>query len=423
MHEIRKIHLGRQAFTIATDAYKELQDYLHAIEDQVGDVEVVHEIESRMAELLQERGISNDKVVLMPDVTYLRDQLGKPEDFIEDADQPPSKSTASTPTKRFFRDTDNAMVAGVAAGIAQYFGIDPIIVRLIFILGAFAGGWGIILYLILWLLVPEAKTPSERLQMAGKAITVNSLKEVVARADVAGAAKRANTTVAHIITTICYIALKVIGICLVLSGLLVLLAIFTAGGYLLIHTGNLFGQDIFPVGAKEHILVYIIGACMALLSLFVIILGIAAFKRKWPISSWVIGALVGLLLIGTAGSMALGADVAPQIHDRYQSHIHSTTRTLQPFTAVDTIGSGVSIDFSQSSTYSVKVTYFDNPDLRDIKTTVTNGTLTIDSSAFDWHRHCQAICIPDTYDITVTVYAPNPDSIPLTPRDIPIDVQ
>jgi phage shock protein PspC (stress-responsive transcriptional regulator) len=423
MHEIRKIHLGRQAFTIAADAYKELQDYLHAIEDQVEDPEVVHEVESRMAELLSERGISQDKVVLTSDITFLRDQLGKPEDFTEEADQPTGKSAAATPTKRFFRDTENAMVAGVSAGLAQYFGIDPLIIRLLFILGAFAGGWGIILYLILWLLVPEAKTPSERLQMAGKPITVNSLKEVVVRADVASAAKRANSVAARVINTTFYVVLKIVGVSLVLFGLFVLLAIFTAGGYLLVHTGSLFGQDIFPIGVKEHILTYSIGAGMALMSLFVIILGIAAFKRKWPVSSWVLGALVGLLLISMAGSMALGADVAPQVHDRYQSHIHSSTRTLQPFTTIDTIGSNISIDFSQSSTYSVKLTYFDNPDLRNIKTTVTNGVLTIDASAFDQHRHCQAICIPDTYNVTATIYAPNPDGITAMPWDAPVDVR
>jgi len=421
MHEVRKIHLGRQAFTIAADAYKELQDYLHAIQEQVDDAEVVHEVESRMAELLTEHGITGDKVVLAADVAYLQEQLGKPEDFTEEAEQPKTKTTASAPTKRLYRDTDNAMVAGVAAGLAQYFGIDVLIFRILFIIGVFAGGWGIILYLVLWLLMPEAKTASERLQMAGKPVTVNSLKEVVARADVAGAAKRANTVVAGTLNTAVSIVLKIAGICFVLSGLSILLALFTAGGYLLIHNGNLFGQDIFPVGLEAHLLIYTAGTVAAVLALFAIIFGIAAFKRKWSINSWMVGGLVGLFLVGIASSIALSADIAPQVRDRYNAHLHTTVRTLQPFTTVNAIGSGVAIDFEQSSTYAVKISYYDNPDLNDIKTTVKDGALTLDYSSFDWHRHCSELCIPDTYNVTITVETPNADALmaplPATPLE------
>jgi len=423
MHEVRKVHLGRQAFTIAADAYKELQDYLHAIQEQVDDAEIVHEIESRMAELLTEHGITGDKVVLAADIAYLQEQLGKPEDFLEDAEQPKTKTRRSSPAKRLYRDTDNAMVAGVAAGLAQYFGIDVLIFRILFVAAAFAGGWGIVLYLILWLLVPEARTASERLQMAGKPVTVNSLKEVVARADVAGAAKRANTVVAGTLNTAVSIVLKALGIGLVLCGLCILLALFTAGGYLLIHTGNLFGQDIFPFGWEAHLLIYAAGTVAALLALFTIIFGIAAFKRKWPVSSWVVGGLVGLLLLSIAGSIALGADIAPQVRDRYNAHLHATTRTMQPFTAVTAMGEGVNINFEQSSTYAVRLNYYDNPNLQDIKTTVKDGTLTIDSTSFDWHRHCPELCIPDTYDVTVTVQAPNADTLTTPLPPLPFEQQ
>lgn len=413
MNEVRKIHLGRQAFTIATDAYKALQDYLHAIQTQVDDTEVVSEVEARMAELLTERGLGDEKVVLAADVAYLKEQLGKPEDFTEEGEQDSKKQPmATSSTKRLFRDTDNAMIAGVASGLGQYFGIDALVFRLLFIMGVFTGGWGIVLYLLLWLLVPEAKTSSERLQMAGKPVTVNSLKEAVARADVPGAARRANSVFMQVLVTSCRVALRVIGMSLVLFGLLILLALFTSIGYVLMHPTNLLGQDIFPVGLKEHLLLYITGAVAALITLFLIIFGLATFKRKWPVTNWVVGTLIGLLLIGTASSLALGADVAPQVRDRYNTHVHTTTRVLQPFSSVTTIGDGVAVNFIQSSTYAVQLKYFDNPDINDIKTTVTNKVLTIDSSSFDWHRHCAALCIPDTYDVIVFVYTPDPPADP-----------
>ena len=136
-----------------------------------------------------------------------------------------------------------------------------------------------------------------------------------------------------------------------------------------------------------------------------------------------VSGLVGLLLLSIAGSIALGADIAPQVRDRYNAHIHSVIRTVQPFTRVDAIGSGVNLNFEQSSTYAIKISYFDNPDLRNIKTTVTNGTLTLDYSSFDWHRHCTDLCIPDTYNVTVTIYAPNADSLTTPQPPLPFEQQ
>jgi hypothetical protein len=128
MNEITKIHLGRQAFTIAVDAHKALQEYLHEIKREVGPrgTDVVDEVELRMAELLAERGVQGDKVVLADDVDYLKEQLGSPKDFKGDDDDMASDQPAeeTKQSKRLFRDPDNALLAGVCAGLAKYFGVD-----------------------------------------------------------------------------------------------------------------------------------------------------------------------------------------------------------------------------------------------------------------------------------------------------------
>src|SRR5947209_15808872 len=198
MNEVTKIHLGRQAFTIATDAHKTLRSYLSAIESQVKDKEVVEEIEMRMAELLVERGIEGDKVLLAKDVEYLKAQLGDPEEFSEDNEAAQSAS-ANQAQKKLYRDTDNGMFAGVAAGLAKYLGVDVVIVRVLFIAALIAGGWGLLIYILFWLLIPDAKTPSEKLQMQGRAVTVEGLKDMVERADVKSAAIRANSMVAPVV--------------------------------------------------------------------------------------------------------------------------------------------------------------------------------------------------------------------------------
>src|SRR5437588_10260120 len=106
MNEVTQVHLGRQAFTISVAAHKELRAYLDAIAEQVNDADVVSEVELRMAELLSERGVRGDKVILPADITYLQAQLGDPTDFKEDGeDAKPSAHAASA--KRLFRDPAN----------------------------------------------------------------------------------------------------------------------------------------------------------------------------------------------------------------------------------------------------------------------------------------------------------------------------
>jgi phage shock protein PspC (stress-responsive transcriptional regulator) len=228
MNEVTKIHLGRQPFTISVAAHKDLRNYLDAIEKQVKDKDVIEEIELRMAELLTEHGISSDKVVLAKDIKFLKQQLGNPADFKDneenDSEEAGDAEKAPEP-KRLFRDTEDAILAGVSSGLARYFGIDAWIIRILFIIGAFTGGWGILVYAVLWLVVPEAKTPSDRLQMAGKPVTIDGIKEVVERADVKGAARRANGTIAPVLNSAFRVMLKIIGIGFIVAGLASLLVL------------------------------------------------------------------------------------------------------------------------------------------------------------------------------------------------------
>jgi phage shock protein PspC (stress-responsive transcriptional regulator) len=418
MNEVTQIHLGRQAFTIAADAHKVLRKYLDAIQQEVHDSDVVEEVELRMSELLAERGIVGDKVILLKDVEFLKAQLGEPKDFNEETEgQAPPKSSE---TKRLFRDTDNAMIAGVAAGLANYFGIDVLLIRLIFVIAVVTGGWGILLYIALWLLVPEATTSSERLQMAGRPVTIDSLREVASRADFSAAAARANKTLAGPINSVFRTVLKIIGISTIIVGLALLFALLTAGSYVLLHTGNLFGQDIFPVGFREHLLLSSGVAVTALLAILIIVFGMAIFKQKWPIKNWITGTLIGFIIIGLAGTAGLGADSAPRVRDRYNAHFHSTTRSLQPFTSIDVNGTNeVAVRFQHADSYFVEMNYYDHPDVSAIKTTVTDNKLVVDMSRFDNLRHCASFCLPDNYAMRITVYSPTqPDVPPLPDRPI-----
>src|SRR5581483_11829201 len=175
MDNIEHIHIAKVPYSIEPKAKAELKKYLadvRACLDTDTADEVIHDIESRIPELLAQHHTKQGDVVTHGDVLFIKKQLGDPEQFTT-GDEP--ASPGPTP-KKLFRDNDDAMLAGVASGIGKYYSIDANIVRVAFFALTFLYGFGIILYLFLWLLLPEAKTNAEKLMMAGKPVTVTTLQ-------------------------------------------------------------------------------------------------------------------------------------------------------------------------------------------------------------------------------------------------------
>jgi hypothetical protein len=188
--------------------------------------------------------------------------------------------------------------------------------------------------------------------------------------------------------------------------------------YLSLHNGDLAYSTIFPVGLREHLLVNITFVVTAIMALFVVLFGLAIFRRKWPIRTWITGTLIGIMLIGAAVGGALAADTVPQVRDRYEASLHTTVRRLPSFKNLEIIGDQVNVHYEKSNKYSVVLRYFGHPNLSDIKTTVVKGELVIDSQNFNGHRDCNGFCIPDLYNVTLTVYSPTPpqELVPPMPR-------
>ena len=407
MNEVTRIHLGRQPYTVSVEAHKELKAYLADIEKKVGDKDVIQEVELRMSELLTERGVSGEKVVLPSDVEYLKEQLGSPDDFGDNEGEPVDPKVDDKITKRLFRDTDNAIVAGVAGGVANYFGLDATLVRLVFaLLVIFSFGFGVVLYLLLWLIVPPAETTSEKLQMLGRPVTLEALKDSVSKADVTGTARRVNNTVLNFLNGVFRIGFKLVGVGLVLVGLAFLAALAIAKMYTVLHNGQLFQENIFPVGVREEWLFNLGLVLMAIVSVFLMFTGIATLKRKWPVRGWVTGLLAGLFLVGSVATAALAADAGPRINQRYQAGLHTTAiKDIQPFNTVQV--NGIDVSYTSSPTYAVNLHYFGHPDLSKIKVNVKDNTLYVDASAVTSGDHCTMLCLFPKYDLTVQVYAPN----------------
>ena len=181
MKEITRIHLAKTPYDIELDAKEVLQKYLSEIKQMMGSEDTMYEIEARMVELLGERGVQSNGIITMSDVEDLRSKMGLPKEFSDSESTEDSQADlapSNSPAKRLMRDTDNAIFGGVCAGIAAYWGINPLWVRLLFIISPFITfGTVLLVYIIIWISLPEAKTAAEKLQMRGEPVTLDSLKK------------------------------------------------------------------------------------------------------------------------------------------------------------------------------------------------------------------------------------------------------
>jgi len=181
-------------FHIEEDAYETLHRYLGNIRNQFagtdGRDEIMADIEARIAELFTERLDGRRQVVSIDDVDHVIGIMGQPEDFSEGEDQEGGAGAGGVGAgagsddqtrgrKRLFRDPDDQWVGGVLGGIGAYFNVDPLILRLIYLVFLFLG-FGFILYVILWIVVPKAGTAADRLNMRGEEVNVENIKRVFA---------------------------------------------------------------------------------------------------------------------------------------------------------------------------------------------------------------------------------------------------
>ncbi|GAA3654688.1 PspC domain-containing protein [Flavivirga jejuensis] len=188
MNKTVNINLAGIFFHIDEDAYLKLQRYLEAIKrsftDSQGRSEIIADIEARISELFNERVQNNKQVIRIKEVDEVISIMGQPEDYLVDdeifEDEPqPSYKRKTVPSKKLFRDTDNSYVGGVSSGLAHYFGIDAIWIRLAWILLIFGAGTGILLYILLWVLVPEAKTTAEKIMMTGEPVNISNIEKKI----------------------------------------------------------------------------------------------------------------------------------------------------------------------------------------------------------------------------------------------------
>ena len=256
MKKAIKINLSGIIFHIDDDAYEKLKSYLDTISRHFSNKqeseEIIKDIEARIAELFQERITAEKQVITVTIVNEVIDIMGNPEDIAdtgEGSDEQKSFHESYSTSKRLYRDPENSVIGGVCGGLAAYFGVDPVIFRLLFVIFLFAGGASILVYVILWIVLPKAETAAQKLEMRGEKVNVSNLekkireeydqvkdnvKENVSRAKNSETYKKAQSgasdffeVLGRIILVFIKVILIIIGASLVIAGIGILVGLIT----------------------------------------------------------------------------------------------------------------------------------------------------------------------------------------------------
>ncbi len=246
MKQTLTINLNGIVFHIDDDAYRTLQDYLQKVEHNLGNTEdtadVLRDIEARIGELfttmLQRSGV---QVVNETMVQQIMDQLGSPEAFADedeesDNGQRTKDEGQKTVARRLYRDEDNELLGGVCSGLSAYFGIEAVWIRLLFVFFTIVYGAAFFLYILLWVIVPAARTAAQRLEMRGVEPSVGNIEQEVRRT------KEEEPSNKGCLRSSVSVLLKgFVGMCLLFTAPVLLFVVFILGIVLVALIGALFG--------------------------------------------------------------------------------------------------------------------------------------------------------------------------------------
>jgi phage shock protein PspC (stress-responsive transcriptional regulator) len=187
MNKTININLGGIFFHIDEIAYQKLRGYLDSIrrslsDDPKGRDEIITDIESRIGEILSEKIKDVRQVINEQDIDEVVEVMGKPEDYMVDDEIFSDDSYGNYSTQRrrkLYRDGNDRFLGGVSSGMAHYLNVDVIWIRLGWLIAAFGFGFGFIVYPLLWILLPEANSTAEKLEMEGAEVNITNIEKKI----------------------------------------------------------------------------------------------------------------------------------------------------------------------------------------------------------------------------------------------------
>lgn len=347
MNKTISINLGGFFFHIDEDAYQKLSRYFDAVKRSLspdGRDEIMKDIESRIAELFQER-LKNDKqVVGLSEIEEVISIMGQPEDYKIDDEKTSYQSSSSSstnfyyPSKRLYRDKENGMIGGVMAGLGHYLGVDSLWLRILMVILFFGFGTGLFVYIVLWILVPEAITTTQKLEMKGQPITISNIEKKVKEGfdDITSkissidhekitntaksGASRIGSSIEEVITTIFKVFAKIIGSFILFFSAIALLGIVITSiimifsstmpeNYILNHIQTPIGLET-PLWAQG--ILFLLGFGIPLFFLFILGLKLMVNNLR-SIGNYIKYSLLAVWIVAVGIIISLGINEASQL--------------------------------------------------------------------------------------------------------------
>ena len=366
MNKTININLGGLIFHIDENAYARLKNYLEAVanslnEDVEGKTEIIADIEARISELLSEKKAQKQQAIQESDIEEVILVMGQPEDYSDagqDANEDPSVKAATHPVKKLYRDADNRFLGGVASGIGHYVKVDAIWFRFAFLLAALGGGFGIPIYILLWLLVPKAKTSIEKLEMKGAPVNIDNIEKTIRKRfenasqtlknGKYGKVKLGLHRLLNIFETLVLRILIVFGKALgffviFISGLALIslaLGLFSLGSFQIIGINDYlidFPAFFFESVIPKQLLTVLVFVALAFPFLMLFLLGLKAVNRSVKtinkptfltlLSIWIV-ALLGLLFTGIEHKTATAFE-GSKVHNSYFETVKNDTLQIK----------------------------------------------------------------------------------------------
>lgn len=340
------INLGGIVFQIDEDAYETLRSYLDSVTQyykyQEGRDEIVSDIESRFAEIFSESlAKSGFDVISLGKVEEVISIMGRPEDFDTEGERFESGTEFSGRARNargkvLYRDKDSAVLAGVCSGLSAYWGIaDPLWLRLAFIATALfsAGTIGVVIYIILWIVVPEAKTSAQKLEMQGEPVNLSNLEKKI-RSEVTEAGERLGDLaqkggssglrsfvngIGKLFGAVAKVALILIkvAIAVFVIGLIITLIVSLLAGLVSFLVSLPIAVKYIFTGPGTWLLALVGGLLTLILPLvFLVYLPFRIFGRYRVQNNHVKGMGVGLFIIGVVCAFAAASIVASYFSER-----------------------------------------------------------------------------------------------------------
>jgi phage shock protein PspC (stress-responsive transcriptional regulator) len=399
MHKALSISLSGMVFAIEENAYHQLEVYLKQVKSHFSNnpdkEEIISDIENSIASKFTEQLSTAKQVITLENVEDVIKELGMPYDFDDKDDVQKQVVIENQSKKKLFRDEKTGVIGGVCAGLAMYFGIDMVWVRVVAAILLFTpmAGFIIPLYLILWIAMPRAQSTADRIQMQGESVTLDKIEsEIKNRFEKNGEE--------NILTKILLLPFRIIGVIfnalkrlgpfvMTFTGiiLLIIASMITVGtavstGSILFFPHSPYVSSPFtnfPSNVMEYAAVGILYFLVMIPVIALILLAISLIRKKHLFSTPIVIGLVTVWIILLSAGGVIGTGLYPELQNKMRVHMNKEKEfKVGEFKNID-LGGAFDVEIVQGNEYKV-VAVGDQFALDQLTVQVENDTLTADRS-------------------------------------------